>query len=1030
MNHPSRALRQAVRLALATAASSAAVPLALGQTAPAAPPPQVEEVVVTGSRLLQAPNEISISPITSVTSEDIQKTGMIRVEDVLNMLPQAVAEQQSGNSISSTGTATVSLRGLGSQRTLVLINGKRMQPGGVGGTVGSNANAADINQIPAELIERADVLTGGASSVYGADAVAGVVNFVLNTHYEGVKFGGSYGWNNHKNDNRTDLNYLSSFGAQTPQSTINTGQNRTLSVIAGSNFADGRGNATVYATFLNSSPAVGYQYDHAGCTLNGGSTPNQPITCGGSSTSSHGRFLLLGVVAGTTTALLDNAVDPATGSFRAFQRPADLYNYGSLSYFQRQHDRWTAGGFLHFDVSKYSTLYSETMYSRNANQAQYGPSGAFAFVHKPIIQCNNPLLTAQEVAAICTPTNIAANHAAFGLPPGNNVEIWIARRNVEGGGRLDNYGSDAFRQVLGLKGAINDVWTYDAYAQAGLVNFRDVEGNFLGDPQITNALDVIPNPAKPNGQPVVPGVPVGAAVCASRVNGSDPNCVPWDIWAPGYGGPSSPGSPPTAAQQLAYVTVPSSWTSTVKEYVFNASTTGDLGKHGVRLPTANSGLNFNIGMEYRGEDYDFNPDYIFANGFDAGGNGAAHAIHGLFHVWEGFTEFRMPFINEKPGAYLLSLDAGYRYSSYTLGFNTNTYKVGLEWAPISDVRLRGGYNRAVRAPDMNELFSPAIVGSGGTADPCWGPNPQYTLAQCQRTHVTPAQYGHILVNPAAQINTDVGGNSALIPEVADTYTVGLVIQPQAVPNLAVSIDYFNIKIKQTITSLSSNTIISDCANTGDPTLCGLIHRGPLGTLWVDNNEFVTATFQNIGQIATKGTDLVARYRWDLGGKGRLNFGLTGTYTKDFLTQPLPTGASYNCAGLWGATCGAPLPTWRHLFQTDWVTPWMGLDLVARWRLVGKASVDASSSDPQLKRTFYPATAHIPNYNYIDLAATLPIGKSYYFMLGVNNVADKNPPLILNGTFSDCPNTSCNDNTWTGTYDTLGRYIFFNMTAQF
>src|SRR5207302_5274980 len=371
MTNSNRCVRNAVRLALMTAATSA-TPLALAQTAPAQPAAPVEEVVVTGSRLLQAPNEISISPITSVTSEDIQKTGLVRVEDVLNMLPQAVAEQESGNSISSTGTATVSLRGLGSQRTLVLINGKRMQPGGVGGTVGSNANAADINQIPAELIERADVLTGGASSVYGADAVAGVVNFVLNTHYEGVKFGGSYGWNNHKNDNRTDLNYLSSFGAQTPPSTINTGQNRTLSVIAGSNIADGRGNATVYATFLNSSPAVGYQYDHAGCTLNGGSTANQPITCGGSSTSSHGRFLLLGLVAGTTTSLLDNAVDPATGSFRAFQRPADLYNYGSLSYFQRQHDRWTAGGFLHFDVSKYSTLYSETMYSRNANQAQYG----------------------------------------------------------------------------------------------------------------------------------------------------------------------------------------------------------------------------------------------------------------------------------------------------------------------------------------------------------------------------------------------------------------------------------------------------------------------------------------------------------------------------------------------------------------------------------------------------------------------------------------------------------------------------------
>src|SRR5437588_9219530 len=207
MTNSNRCVRNAVRLALMTAATSA-TPLALAQTAPAQPAAPVEEVVVTGSRLLQAPNEISISPITSVTSEDIQKTGLVRVEDVLNMLPQAAAEQESGNSISSTGTATVSLRGLGSQRTLVLINGKRMQPGGVGGTVGSNANAADINQIPAELIERADVLTGGASSEYGADAVAGVVNFVLNTHYQGIKLDTDYGYNNHSNSNSLYMGYL------------------------------------------------------------------------------------------------------------------------------------------------------------------------------------------------------------------------------------------------------------------------------------------------------------------------------------------------------------------------------------------------------------------------------------------------------------------------------------------------------------------------------------------------------------------------------------------------------------------------------------------------------------------------------------------------------------------------------------------------------------------------------------------------------------------------------------------------------
>src|ERR1700731_2269415 len=182
MTNPSRNVRNAVRFALTACATTAAGPLVYAQPAPAPAPAPVEEVVVTGSRLLQAPNEISISPISSVTQEDIQKTGLIRTEDVLNNLPQIAAEQSSGVSISSVGVATVSLRDLGSQRTLVLVNGKRLAPGGAGGVPGGNANSADINQIPAALIERADVLTGGASAVYGADAVAGVINFGPNTN--------------------------------------------------------------------------------------------------------------------------------------------------------------------------------------------------------------------------------------------------------------------------------------------------------------------------------------------------------------------------------------------------------------------------------------------------------------------------------------------------------------------------------------------------------------------------------------------------------------------------------------------------------------------------------------------------------------------------------------------------------------------------------------------------------------------------------------------------------------------------------
>src|ERR1700730_15602798 len=315
MTNPSRNVRNAVRFALAACATSATSPFVYAQTAPA-PAPPVEEVVVTGSRLLQAPNDISISPITSVTAEDIQQTGLTRVEDVRQKLPSIAAASPSGNSITTLGINTVSLRDLGSQRTLVLVNSRRMNPGGAGGVTGpgGSANAADLNQIPAALIERVDVLTGGASAVSGADAVAGVVNFVLNTHYEGVKLDTDYSFNNHKNDNATYLGYLQASNNPTPQSTVNSGQNRTMSLLVASNFADGKGNATGYATYLNSSPAVGYQFDHAGCTLNGGwRDVTAPPICGGSSTSGHGRFFMLGLVGGKQVPIVNSAVDPVTG---------------------------------------------------------------------------------------------------------------------------------------------------------------------------------------------------------------------------------------------------------------------------------------------------------------------------------------------------------------------------------------------------------------------------------------------------------------------------------------------------------------------------------------------------------------------------------------------------------------------------------------------------------------------------------------------------------------------------------------------
>src|SRR5271167_2925574 len=430
-------LQFAIRAAIAVAGATTAAPAALSQIAAATEPAELQEVVVTGSRIQQNPNDVSISPIISVTALEIAQTGLVRTEDLLNNLPQVVAENSSGQSISANGTATVSLRGLGSQRTLVLIDGKRMAPGGGFGTSGS----ADINQIPASMIQRVDVLTGGASAVYGADAVAGVVNFVMDTHFQGVRLDADYGYNSYHNSNGQYLGLLQAAGDQIPPSTTNAGANRSASFLVGSNFADGKGNATAYFQYLNSSPAIGYQYDYAGCTLNTPSRLPGPggLKCGGSSSSATGRFLELGKVGASNFSTLADvtvAKNVPGGAFAPYTA-ADSYNYGALSYLQRQAERYSAGAFVNYDVSDYANVYSEFMFNRNTSTAQYGPSGAFAFL-TPVISCANPLLSAQEMATLCSPANIAANQSTFGpggISPnpkvtGNNILLYLARRSV------------------------------------------------------------------------------------------------------------------------------------------------------------------------------------------------------------------------------------------------------------------------------------------------------------------------------------------------------------------------------------------------------------------------------------------------------------------------------------------------------------------------------------------------------------------------------------------------------------------------
>ena len=998
-----RKLQFAVRAALAAATATAVVPAAWAQTATTSNAATssnagLEEVVVTGSRIT-SPNLTAISPITSVDAGYISSTNLTRVEDILNNLPMVFAGQNSTVSNGATGTASINLRGLGSNRTLVLINGRRLGPG-----QGTGTNVSDINEVPAALIERVDILTGGASSVYGADAVAGVVNFVLNTHFEGVKIDTSYSYFQHQNNNSRAQAFVNAAGDPLPDNSVNTGYGKNVSVLMGSNFADNKGNATFYFTYDKQAAVLQAKYDYSSCVLD--ATKAGKLRCGGSGTSAKNGAGGYFQAYGPSGALFTNTVDGKTGAFRPFTA-ADTYNFGPLNFYQRPAERYTGGSFVNYQINDHLNVYGEVMFARSITDAQIAPSGDF--FTKTAIPCADPLLTAAEATAIC------AAAAAQGTP-GGTADLYIGRRNVEGGGRVLDVTNNTIRAVTGVKGDIVNGLTFDVYAQRDSTDTQFRNLNYFAADRVANALNVITNPA--TGQPA----------CAVFVAGTDKNCVPWNIWVPN-------GVTPAATN---YLSIPLLVDATTVEYVVSGSLTADLGKWTIKSPFAEEGIKVNVGGEYRSESAVFSPDLASQQGNAEGAGGATVPVAGNYNVKEVFTEVGIPLLEHKPMAESLGLEAGYRYSDYSLGFKTNTYKFGAEWAPVSDFRMRASYSRAVRAPNIGELFAPQAVALDGSTDPCAGPAPKPTQAQCVLTGLSAAQYGHIGSNTASQYNGLLGGNRNLTPEKSDTYSAGVVFTPHFIHDFSMSFDYFNIKLKDTIGAIGADTIINNCISTGNPVFCGAIHRDPNGSLFRTNAGFITDTNVNFGSLTTRGVDAKINYRQPLPNLGSMIFNLEGTRLINLGTQPLTGGPAYDCAGYYGTTCGAPNAKWRHVFNTTWATPWSGFDFTARWRFLSGSDSEQISPNSQLAGKNLPLTQHIKPYSYLDLAADVSVYKMFKFQVGVNNVLDKDPPIIASGGggfASDCPTitpngSSCNGNTFPGTYDALGRYFFARLTAQF
>jgi iron complex outermembrane receptor protein len=992
---------------------------ASAQTAPPsnAAPPVIEEIVVTGSRIA-SPNAASASPIQVVTSKEILATGKNDITDIINQLPQIFNNdlgQDLGNRTSGLTTAggvsTADLRGLGPNRTLVLVDGRRLGQGSPYTAIASPA--PDLDQIPAVLVERIEVLTGGASTVYGSDAIAGVVNFILKRNFQGLQFDTQLGEDWHNQHNRYMQGLLQAAGTTPLSGNIQDGRNRTFSVIAGTNFADDRGNLTGYLTYLHADPVVSGDRDFGQCQL----TENRDALgnvisnfCFGSSNSN--RFTpLSGPNANTRYAVVGNNFVPwgtATTS------PPNAYNSQPFIYLAREDDRYQAGLMAHVDSTDFIKPYLEFSFMNDKTHQAIAPTAAFTTNNPNTpggaypISCGNPFLSAQQQGILgCTAAMITANTPVFTV---------IGRRNVEGGGRTSDYEHTNYRAVFGFKGVLSKAWNYDAYGQYTYTTFFNSNDQYFNYANIDNSLQVTGTRANPQ--------------CVSG-----PPCVPWNIFQDG-------GVTPAALNYL-YVSGTGAGNTTLR--TAHGDITGELGEYGIKSPVANEGLALNLGVEHRNENVQFAPDSAEQSGQLSGFGGAAVPINNSVSVSEEFIELRVPLVQDKPFSKDLVFGTGFRHSNYSVSGGVNTYKFDMQFAPIEDLRFRGSYQRAIRAPSIIELYNPQLLGliQFGN-DPCAAPATA-SLANCLRT-VSAAQaaaftaaYGNggsTDVIPQAisgQLGQVQGGNTQLQPEKAKSYSFGMLFSPRAVPNLTGSVDFWQIRLTGAVAPIPAAVALGQCLSGVNPAYCPLIVREvtnySLSGNTLAGGGYFIQTNQNIAGGLTSGIDLQANYRVQLpGSAGGLAWSLNGAYLLHAVTQPLPGGGEYDCAGLFGLTCQTVNPRWRHNLRATWESPW-STDLSLNWRFIGKVGNDNNDPQAQLFTVAYNGgfdfvLKQIPNISYLDLSATWHGRKGVDIRAGVNNLFDRNPPLV---PVAIQPGGS--PNTY-GTYEALGRQLYLALTAKF
>lgn len=937
--------RNKLSLAIASAVSVGA----MGVNAPvfAQDAEALEEVIVTGSRIKRA-DLSSVSPVSVVTGEEFKISGNLNVEQKLAELPQTLPSFGPSSNNPGDGTARVDLRGLGTSRTLVLVNGRRYIPATQTGVV-------DLNSIPGTLIKQVDVVTGGASAVYGSDALAGVVNFQLVDDFQGAEFTMLY-------DTTTE----------------GDGEKINFDFTVGGNFDDGRGNAVIYGSVSDRNAVFAADRDFANVALTE-NNDNTALIPGGSSGIPGTR-----VFGGPTLPngqnlgrfLPDGSGAPFTG--------ADRFNYAPDNFLQIPQERYLISAMGHYDLTDNARLYAEMTFVRNQVDQELAPTPAF--VGSLEVNPDSPFFAPDVQQAL---NGIRSDTNGDGVVNGNDNAFlpFIGRRMVENGSRQSLDTRDANRILLGVDGDINDTWSYDAYYSRATLDQANILNNDVSETAFRQA--VLVNDA--------------GTACQNPAGG----CAPLNIFGAGN----------ISQAAVDFVNIGATNITSIVQEVIQASVTGSLGS----LPSASQPIGVVAGVEYRKDESVFRPDTFLSSG-DVLGFNAGNPTEGKYDATELFAEVDLPITDQ------FEAWGAYRYSDYSNIGGVSSFAGALRFIPNDKMRFRVGYQQAVRAPNVAELFSGGGNGFPAATDPCAADGfiPGVTdVALCQATGVPAGLVGNF--NQAnAQIEGNFGGNVNLSEESSDTFTLGAVLQPM--DNLDITIDYFDITIDDAISVLggSVNNVLDICYNQvkdASSAFCQAITRRADGNVGV-----VNVLNENIGKLETAGIDFTVNYTADLdfgigGNDSSLNIDMRGTYLMDYDVTPvaeLPTVLS--CAGTFGdRTCasrGAPLNELIVNTRFTWSSgPW-GISGLLRY--LGAADDSRLENDGLTRDDIL--VDKISSEIYLDLSASYDFSDDFSMTFGINNILDTEPTPL--GDVAE------QVNTFPSTYDLLGPRAFISASYRF